>query len=267
MSKDTILILDDDFHILWTLKTFLAAEGYTVKTVDTVEKFLKISAVNKISTFLIEYRVQGSKTLEAIQQAKEFSPEAYVMMITNNQVGEEEYQQIIKYFAESRNVSSGCRSTGRTSISVTVNTIPDAPTVSAQTFCGSATIAQLTGSAPAGCIIDWYAAASGGVALAPTALVATTTYFAQSRNISTGLVSLTRTAKTVSVFPNPELPTVANQTFNGSATVATLTGTAPGGCVIDWFTVGSGGGNRYPAPHRSPPGWYHVNRVIQQPAV
>jgi DNA-binding NtrC family response regulator len=96
MSKDTILILDDDFHILWTLKTFLAAEGYTVKTVDTIEKFLKISTVNKISIFLIEYRVQGSKTLEAIVQAKQFSPEAYVMMITNNQVGEEEYQPIIK---------------------------------------------------------------------------------------------------------------------------------------------------------------------------
>jgi DNA-binding NtrC family response regulator len=96
MKKDSILLLDDDLHILWTLKTFLEAEGYTIYTADTIDTFKRLGVEVGASTIITEYWLQNAKTLEIIQAFKEKFPEAYVMMITNNQVTEEEYKEIIK---------------------------------------------------------------------------------------------------------------------------------------------------------------------------
>jgi DNA-binding NtrC family response regulator len=96
MPNNSILLLDDDLHILWTFKTFLEAEGYTIYAADTIDKFKKLSSNVRASTFITEYWAQDARTLEIIRAFKEKFPEAYVMMVTNNQVTEGEYEEIIR---------------------------------------------------------------------------------------------------------------------------------------------------------------------------
>ncbi|MES2486787.1 MAG: hypothetical protein V4581_12680, partial [Bacteroidota bacterium] len=126
---------------------------------------------------------------------------------------------------------NGCEST-RTSVAVTVNTIPAAPTAAAQAFCGSGTVSQLTatGTAP-----KWYAAETGGTALEGTVALATGTYYV-SQTVN-GCES-TRTSVVVTVNAIPAAPTAAAQAFCGSGTVSqlTATGTAP-----MWYAAETGG--------------------------
>ncbi len=98
-------------------------------------------------------------------------------------------------------ISSGtCTSADDVIINFTI--LPDPPAASPnQGFCGSATIANLVATAPVGCVVDWYNAASGGVFLpAGTVLVNGTTYYAESNG---GCVSVSRTPVLVSINPIP----------------------------------------------------------------
>jgi len=126
---------------------------------------------------------------------------------------------------------NGCEST-RTSVAVTVNTIPAAPTASAQSFCGSGTVAQLTAT---GSALTWYAAQTGGTALEGTAALATGTYYV-SQTVN-GCES-TRTSVAVTVNLIPAAPTASAQSFCGSGTVAQLTATGTG---LVWYAAQTGG--------------------------
>jgi hypothetical protein len=116
---------------------------------------------------------------------------------------------------------------------------PAAPTGTAsQSFCSSSnpTVASL---AATGTALKWYAASSGGSALATTtALVNGTHYFATQT--VTGCESTSRFDVTVTVI-NPAVPTgTAIQSFCAinNPTVANLTAT---GTAIQWYAVSSGG--------------------------
>ena len=54
---------------------------------------------------------------------------------------------------------------------------PDAPLASAQTFCGSTTVADLMATGAAGATFSWYTSATGGTALASSASLSTGTYY------------------------------------------------------------------------------------------
>ena len=133
-----------------------------------------------------------------------------------------------------------CESTDRFAVTVTVYTTPDAPTgTAAQSFCTSAspTVNDLTAT---GSDIQWYAAATGGTALATsTALTDGNTYYAtQTTNICE---STDRFAVTVTVYTTPDAPTgTAAQSFctSASPTVNDLTAT---GSDIQWYAAATGG--------------------------
>ena len=103
---------------------------------------------------------------------------------------------------------------------VTVNAAPAAPTGSAsQSFSSGATVANL---AATGTAIQWYAASTGGTALASTtALTNGTTYYA-TQTVG-GCESLSRLAVTATV---------------ATATTATVTTTAPAGITSTSATLG-----------------------------
>ena len=133
---------------------------------------------------------------------------------------------------------SGCEGIARFDVTATVSN-PAAPTgTAAQTFCAinNPTVANLTAT---GTAIQWYAASSGGTALATsTALVNGTHYFA-SQTVS-GCESATRFDVTVTVN-NPAAPTGSTaQAFCAinNSTVANLTAT---GSAIQWYAASSGG--------------------------
>jgi len=147
------------------------------------------------------------------------------------------------YYAESND--GACASAARTSLAVTVNPTPVAPTVtpSSATICSGRT-ATFTSSVSGGSI-SWYTAPSGGSAVhtgnsfTTPVLTSTTTYYAEAQLGS--CASVTRTAVTVTVNPTPVAPIVvpaADTICSGQTT--TLTVTSPPG-TARWYIVPSGG--------------------------
>jgi hypothetical protein len=124
---------------------------------------------------------------------------------------------------------NGCEST-RTAVTVTINTTT-APTASAQTFCNSAIIANLSAT---GTGLQWYSASTSGSALSASTALATGTYFvSQTLN---GCES-TRTSVTVTVNATTA-PTAASQTFCTAGTVANLVAT---GSSLQWYSSPTSG--------------------------
>ncbi|MGJ1287466.1 immunoglobulin domain-containing protein, partial [Sphingobacterium spiritivorum] len=138
------------------------------------------------------------------------------------------------YYVEGYNATTGCISASRTAVTLTVNPLPAAPTIPNVTTCAG-TSATLTVSSPvAGISYRWYTASSGGTALTtansytisnPTT---TTTYYVEGYNATTGCISASRTAVTLTVNPLPAAPTIPNVT-TCAGTSATLTISSPVG--------------------------------------
>jgi len=95
MSKDTILILDKEFHTQWTLKTVLESEKYIVLAVDTIERALQNFREFEVSGLVTEYRIENSETLDMIRELKKGFSELYVMMLTDENLEEKEYRRIM----------------------------------------------------------------------------------------------------------------------------------------------------------------------------
>jgi hypothetical protein len=129
---------------------------------------------------------------------------------------------------------SGCESTNRLAVTVTIN-ITSTPTGAAtQTVCNGSTVADLSST---GSNVQWYDAASGGSPLAiSTALINGNSYFA-SETLN-DCESTSRLEVTV-VFGIPSAPTgAAVQSFCYSASVADLVAV---GSNVQWYANSTGG--------------------------
>ncbi len=171
--------------------------------------------------------------------------------------------------------SAGCESNTRTVVTVTVNPLPSAPTVSAQAAICAGNTAAITPSA-GGANYRFYAASTGGSPLAggngvasfttPT-LSSTTTYHVASVSAA-GCESSTRTAVTVTVNPLPSAPTAPAPAAICSGTTATITPTG-GGANYRFYAASTGGspltgGNgiaSYTTPTLTTNTTYHVASV------
>ncbi len=96
MSKETILILDKEFHTQWTLKKVLESEKYIVLAVDTAERALQGFQEFEVSALITEYRIDYISLAEMIRELKKGFPELYVMMLTHENLEEKEYKKIMK---------------------------------------------------------------------------------------------------------------------------------------------------------------------------
>ncbi|WP_344827463.1 T9SS type A sorting domain-containing protein [Rurimicrobium arvi] len=146
----------------------------------------------------------------------------------------------------SQTSAAGCESP-RTAITVTVNAVPAAPTVSSSSiaYCQGATATALSAT---GTSLKWYTTATGGTGstTAPTPSTAssgTTTYYVSQT--SSGCES-PRTAITVTVNPLPAAPSVTSPvTYCAGATASALTAT---GTSLKWYTAATGGTGSTTAP-------------------
>ncbi|WP_177765513.1 T9SS type A sorting domain-containing protein [Flavobacterium sp. I3-2] len=124
----------------------------------------------------------------------------------------------------------------RTEVVVTITPNPNAPTVTAQTFCfaENKTIADLVAT---GTNLKWYDAATGGNPLDVTTVLTTKSYFV-SQTISN--CESERTEVIVTITPNPNAPTVTAQTFcfAENKTIADLVAT---GTNLKWYDAATGG--------------------------
>jgi DNA-binding response OmpR family regulator len=95
MAKETILILDKEFHTQWTLKTILESEKYIVLAVDTIERALQNFQEFEVSSLITEYQIDHVNTSEIIRELKKNFPELYIMMLTHENLEEMEYKKIM----------------------------------------------------------------------------------------------------------------------------------------------------------------------------
>lgn len=150
------------------------------------------------------------------------------------------------YNVYAKDIVTGCISAP---LSLTVNTIPGAPsiptaTVTTQTDCFSAT-GTITITAPTGVNYEYsiggaYQAGTSFTGIAPATNIAVTV-----RDISTGCVSAPRNLHTDAIIP-PVAPIVSTPvTYCQNATATSLTATGTG---LLWYTTSSGGIGSAAAP-------------------
>jgi DNA-binding response OmpR family regulator len=96
MSRETILILDREFHDQRTLKTLLEGEKYIVLGVDTIDRALQNFKEFEVSGLITEYRMDHTLTYEVIRGLKKNFPELYVMMVTDENLEEKEYKKVMR---------------------------------------------------------------------------------------------------------------------------------------------------------------------------
>ena len=71
-------------------------ENYLVYTAATLDEFNQITTDSQFSALITEYQLDRDSTLNTIKGLKEARPGLYVMMLTNNEVNELEYEEIIR---------------------------------------------------------------------------------------------------------------------------------------------------------------------------
>lgn len=121
--------------------------------------------------------------------------------------------------------------------------IPTSPTVNTQTFCGSATVADLE---IIGSRLKWYNSETSDTALITTSDLETGTYYVSDSNVN-GCES-ERTLVDVVISEIPEVPTViALVTYNQGDDTSVLTATS-GGLDLAWYEAQTGGVSDSEAP-------------------
>ncbi|ALM48519.1 hypothetical protein AMR72_06155 [Flavobacterium psychrophilum] len=146
------------------------------------------------------------------------------------------------YYASLTDVATGCTSSVRLAVTVTVGDAPTPTTLDAtQDFCliNNPTVANIQVNETG---VVWYTAATGGTVVAnTTALVSGTTYYASLTDAATGCTSAVRLAVTVTVG-NAPTPTTNNASQNfcqsESPTVANIQVNEAG---VVWYTAATGG--------------------------
>lgn len=130
---------------------------------------------------------------------------------------------------------------------------PDAPAAVAQAFCAGATVAELTATGTTGATFSWYAAATGGTALAATTALTQTTYYVSQ---TAGACESARTPVVITVTTVPQPSASTAQTVCAGASIANLTATGQAGATVNWYesatattpiasTTGIGAGTLY----------------------
>jgi len=104
---------------------------------------------------------------------------------------------------------NGCESASRLDVTATLNSVPSAPTANNQpkTYTGTTNSTAISATPGAGEAIDWYDQLTGGSLLfagstsyIPDAInVGNYTYYAETRNTTTGCISNSRTAVTLTI--------------------------------------------------------------------
>ena len=95
MSKETILILDNERYIQWTLKKLLEGEDYTILSSDSIETVAPVFSEREVACLITEYWIDHSCTLELVRGLKNRFPEIYIMMLTSKEFSEEKYKEIL----------------------------------------------------------------------------------------------------------------------------------------------------------------------------
>ncbi|WPO80722.1 gliding motility-associated C-terminal domain-containing protein [Flavobacterium sp. KACC 22761] len=156
---------------------------------------------------------------------------------------------------------NSCGESARTSVAVTINNVPSAPTASSQTFCvnDGKTVNDLAVTLTAGSTKKWYNALTGGTAYTGTELLTTRTYYVSQSN---ACGESTRTAVAVTVNTTTA-PTSSSQTFCAidNKTVNDLAVNLISGATKKWYNANTGG-TAYTGTETLNTGIYYVSQTL-----
>ena len=79
---NSILIVDDDEHLLEMFQTALSIEGYQCEKAATVEKALELITNNQFDILIADIKMPGMTGLELTERAKKIRPEMAVIVMT-----------------------------------------------------------------------------------------------------------------------------------------------------------------------------------------
>lgn len=153
------------------------------------------------------------------------------------------------YYAEATRISNNCTNSNRVPVQVIVNPAPAAPVVvnGSLTVCPGTTTDLFISNPSSSLTYQWFADATGGVALGTGASFTTPainsniTYYAEASN-ATGCASNTRTPVTITIASATPVPVVTGNTGICEGTGATLIVTNPqSGATYQFFNTASGG--------------------------
>jgi hypothetical protein len=160
------------------------------------------------------------------------------------------------YYFRVSAVTADCTSAPQSGSFTTLCATPALPTAAAQSFCGPATISQLSATGVAGATFSWYATNTSTTPLAGTTALATGLYFVSQ---TLGTCESLRTQVSVTVNTTAA-PVAAAQSFCGSATVADLEVTALEGAAVAWSATE--GGEALESTEALATGTYYVTQTL-----
>ena len=82
MSKQNVLVVEDEELMRSILRQLLEDEGYNVMTADSAENALEIFPANDIAVTLTDIKMSGMDGLELLDQLKTIDDEAIVIIMT-----------------------------------------------------------------------------------------------------------------------------------------------------------------------------------------
>lgn len=95
MTKEVVLIFDQDAHTRWVLKTLLEGEHYIVVAHGDTERLRQNFQEFEISALIIEYRLDQRDLVDFVRELKKDVPELYVMMLAQLELGDMDYKRIL----------------------------------------------------------------------------------------------------------------------------------------------------------------------------
>mgnify|MGYP000394657623 CR=1 FL=1 len=151
------------------------------------------------------------------------------------------------YYAETRNISTGCVSGTRRRIRLTENPQPDPPSApSPVEYCVNETAVPLTATGDPGNMINWYDAPTGGTMYAsaptPDTSVAQTTFYYVEQVDASSLCVSNRTEVVVTVYAPPLAPMVITPVeYCLGETANELNSSVTSGSNLRWYDAATGG--------------------------
>jgi len=81
-DNPTVLVIDDDDDLRYSLKRVLAARNYNVVEADSGEAGLKMAETHKPRVILLDNRMKGMSGMEALQHLRGVNPNAMIILMT-----------------------------------------------------------------------------------------------------------------------------------------------------------------------------------------